>query len=424
MIGRGVSVVLIILILYSPYMVLTRSEYQRVNLSMQIQTELAVPSDIEYNSSVSILSDSDFVEQNWPGNGTESSPYLISNLRFPSTELFPITIGNTRLHFVVNNCVFDPVGFGETMCDESAITLINVTNGAIENCNISSKSRGISTWNVNNTKFRYNRISDCGVSFYMNYLFNCEFSNNTIHSNFFALDGNELRNCSFTGNLVVEGEYGIYLNSACINNTVLQNRIGWFTEANAKDDGSSNLWRENSWNDWDGVGSYLISGSAGNIDNSPSLFNEDVLGPVFEYYRYNGITADLIKPLESFTFSVNVSDFSGVESVSLFIRKGQWVDDVLQSVWIEYIMGHQPQDEVPNRYTYTFPCNRSFSATYLYLATDTLGYSRQTDVDSFSFGCCMGYPPNPSPLQNAILTSILIGAGILILAVVFRRNKS
>ena len=134
--------------------------------------------------------------------------------------------------------------------------------------------------------------------------------------------------------------------------------------------------------------------------------------------------ADLLEPFYSFTFVVNVSDATGVDMVSLFISGGySIVDGRYVANWIEYTMKHQPVEGNPNRYTYTFDCNGSFSATYHYWANDTLGFSRRGEIDSFSISHFpWGLPStNNPPLSSGYL--ILLPVGAIIIIWLIRRLK-
>ena len=211
---------------------------------------------------------------------------------------------------------------------------------------------------------------------------------------------------------------------------ISENRVGWCDHTFAYDGGFGNNWTGNSWSDWNGVGPYLIPGTAGSVDESPTLFDEDVHGPAFEFYRYNGVTADLVNPLISFTFAVNVSDATAVDTVILYIRNIEWTNTSLTDpfgdpqqigvvYWIPYIMERQTVEGIHDSFIYTFECDRSFSATYIFWANDTLGYSRWSDIDSFSLGCCMG----PPSVSNVIFTFILVFLGGVAVLILVRRYK-
>ena len=272
------------LILYSPYLALPGCDFQVTNDLTAIKTQFLSPSDSIYNSSVAILSDADFVLQNWPGNGTKSQPYLISNLRFSSTEDWPIKIYNTRAYFLVSNCVVESSEMYPAAYDGKGIILNNVTNGIIVNCSISNKNAGVYISDANNTIVRNNLIIACDIGISIHRLERCTFSNNSIRMGYEGIQTYKLRFSNLTGNLIVESHTGLGLSVHCTNNTISMNRIGWCIESNAKDFGSNNIWIGNSWSDWNGQGPYVIPGSAGSIDESPLLFDEDVIAPMFEFY--------------------------------------------------------------------------------------------------------------------------------------------
>jgi hypothetical protein len=61
------------------------------------------------------------------------------------------------------------------------------------------------------------------------------------------------------------------------NVTVTVNRIGW-NGLNARDDGLTNYWDQgsgngNAWSDYSGTGAYVIQGTAGSVDNFPTLLS-------------------------------------------------------------------------------------------------------------------------------------------------------
>ena len=428
MIGKeGVSLILVLLVVFSPYLIITEENTPRINDTTSIETKHYHSSEVEYNSSVEILADGDFVVQGWPGNGTESSPYLISNLRFISRDVWPIIIYHTRAHFVINNCVVEPTDVSLGARWGKGILLSNVTNGVVENCTIHDMNAGVYISDANNTIVRNNLIIACDTAISIHRIERCTFSNNSIRMGYEGISTYKLRNSNLTGNMIVESYTGLGLSPETMNNTISQNRIGWCTEVNAFDTGSGNIWDGNSWSDWDEVGPYLISGRAGSIDESPTLFDEDVLGPTIEFNYQGGVIADLLEPIYSYTFSATVTDATGVDSVSLFKCNGYLIEDgrLVQSIWIEYNMEHQPIEGNPNRYSYTFDCNGTFGATYYFWTNDTLGFSRRSEIDSFSIGYFPWGPSstvNPPSLNPGVL--LLLPLGALIVILLFRRIRS
>ncbi|MEM4734541.1 MAG: hypothetical protein QXS20_02400 [Candidatus Thorarchaeota archaeon] len=54
---------------------------------------------------VYVTSDMDFVVQGWPGNGTESDPFVIEGLDIATSGTTCITVQNTTAYFEIRGCV-------------------------------------------------------------------------------------------------------------------------------------------------------------------------------------------------------------------------------------------------------------------------------------------------------------------------------
>ena len=363
----------------------------------------------EYNSSIEVLSDADFVSQEWPGSGTESSPYLISNLRFSYPDQEPIIIANTRAHFVVRNCVFEKQGMPPLYGSVNAISIFNASNGIIRDCTISTTGVAIGVSNSSEMMILNNQVRDTEQGFNLESLERSVICNNSLNSGYVGFHTDGLISCNITRNTIVETEWGIVLGEFCVNNSISLNRIGWCEEY-AHDYGSGNMWDSNSWSNWNGVGPYIISGTAGSIDESPSLFDEDVLGPKIEFDHPPG----LLDSNGVFTFSIIVTDVSGVDSVVIYIRETWWVgDETVRSNWSDFAM--QPS-EIQNNYTFSFQTNDCWSLSFIVLANDTLGHSRMSDMDSFEVNPHFPtFPPPPPPPPNF---QLFIALGILFVLIV------
>ncbi|MHA2263904.1 MAG: NosD domain-containing protein [Candidatus Thorarchaeota archaeon] len=82
-----------------------------------------------------ILSDVDFQNQGWPGNGSASNPYMISDLEVAGNSSYPaIMIEDTTAYFVIDNCTLQDGGFYWT------VRMNRVQNGVINDCVISDAS--------------------------------------------------------------------------------------------------------------------------------------------------------------------------------------------------------------------------------------------------------------------------------------------
>ncbi|MFO7836642.1 MAG: right-handed parallel beta-helix repeat-containing protein [Candidatus Thorarchaeota archaeon] len=100
----------------------------------------------EHTAHVPILIDeeSDFEAQGWPGSGTESSPYVISDLNITyNVDQVLIRVYNTDSYFVIKDCYLGQLSA------RRAIHLENVTNADIEFVTVSSAGDGINAVNAN-----------------------------------------------------------------------------------------------------------------------------------------------------------------------------------------------------------------------------------------------------------------------------------
>ncbi len=94
---------------------------------------------VEPDTSIEILSDAEFESHSLSGNGTVINPYVISGLNL-SCDVFCVRVENTRAHFVIANSTFS--SFNRTI-DTHLIEFYNVSNGIVNNCNISNGYYGV-----------------------------------------------------------------------------------------------------------------------------------------------------------------------------------------------------------------------------------------------------------------------------------------
>lgn len=120
-----------------------------------------------------INSDSDFLNQGWPGSGTEEEPFVIEGLNITYEEEC-IVISNTRAFFELRDCLI--VSHGSYT--DAAIEFENVTDATIQNCIVDSYQDGIHFMNVNDSHVLYNTVIQAGTAFEFEYVNNCEILNN------------------------------------------------------------------------------------------------------------------------------------------------------------------------------------------------------------------------------------------------------
>ena len=86
----------------------------------------------EPHEPIEIMSDLDFAEQGWPGNGIESDPYVIEGYEIRG-QYSCIFVGNTSAYFVARNCL---LMLGGPQGNGPAISFHNVTHDSAHYCKL------------------------------------------------------------------------------------------------------------------------------------------------------------------------------------------------------------------------------------------------------------------------------------------------
>ncbi|TFG94022.1 hypothetical protein E4H12_15965, partial [Candidatus Thorarchaeota archaeon] len=162
-------------------------------------TSNIIPSYISH-SPIFIDTDSDFVSQGYPGNGSIVNPYLIMGFNITTTGVC-IRIQDTSSHFIIRDCILS----GGTA--NNGIELSYVDNGIIRNNTIFEKNRGIYTNHASGVTIFNNTIFDnalIGVNIY-------ESSHNNI-----------VANNTIIG---INNGQAVYISQSCSNNVISNNTI-------------------------------------------------------------------------------------------------------------------------------------------------------------------------------------------------------
>ncbi len=284
--------------------------------------------DLQEHDPIEIFSDADFADQGWPGNGSESNPFIIENLKFRA-QWGSIVIWNTTKYFEIRRCYFTrltPTSGGP------AVNFWNVTNGHVINNIINGTSYGVGIRNSTNVVVTDNTVYDTnfgGIFFWEGK--EILITNNTIHhTNGFGIEMDETTDFTIRDNRIYESYRGLYLkdvqsgnilrniiwrnefgvdlvighsiitNNSIYGNTeigirvrtgiasnmIYGNRIGWNGVQNAEDNSNSTGWDDglgtgNSWSDYNGTGQYPVPGSSSSLDRWP-LILVDNAAPVVD----------------------------------------------------------------------------------------------------------------------------------------------
>ncbi len=238
-----------------------------------------------------IQSDSDFLTQGWPGNGSSDDPYLIGSLSFAGEDP-AITIRNTRAHFIIRNCRISGSG------TESGLEFDNVSHGSIEACRFENLSCALFAERSNYTvvtgcsvlaswdslifgwchsgSIESNLIEGTGGGFGVGIAIadHMDIINNTVSNESAGVYLSDVSSSSIVNNSIYNNDVGIEIRGASEQNRLYRNTIGPNTDNNALDNGLNNTWDDgvsqgNVWSDYTGVLEYPIPGTAGSVDRYP-----------------------------------------------------------------------------------------------------------------------------------------------------------
>ncbi len=186
-------------------------------------------------------------ENQWPGDGSKDDPYVIKGLNITSSTSRGIWITNVDFYFTITDCFVKATssGLGD------GIILSLTKNGLVINNTIEDSGRyGVYMSSSQNNTIFNNTISNCtydGVycgSFASdndivdNTIFNCTngigvgtdesynyIANNTIYQNEKGIRFSSSANNTVFSNTITDNEYGIHLDTQCLDNKILNNSI-------------------------------------------------------------------------------------------------------------------------------------------------------------------------------------------------------
>ena len=179
--------------------------------------------DLTPHGPIEIISDDDFNSYSFPGNGSESNPFIIENYEIITSNGKGISITGTTKYFVIRNCYLDAVDWGLYVYGVAEGTA-TIMNNILEN-NI----YGMSLWHstgyvvINNT-CRYN--TEYGIQLDTSHE-SAVINNTCSFNNAYGVYQWNSTNSFFTNNICIDNQMrGIYLqdtNSAVLTNNTCTN---------------------------------------------------------------------------------------------------------------------------------------------------------------------------------------------------------
>jgi len=233
------------------------------------------------------------------------------------------TISNVVAEDIVGHAVLIDHSMNFTITDSDISTyrtygiyIRNSSNGTVSDCSFDTGYIGLCLVSCYNIDIMLNEFNNYGY-FYMSNSENIAIVSNTFSVQYYGIhisqsDFNEIRNNTIQAgdiglyleysenNTIIENDFfsceiGIYLKSNSIMNKVYLNRFWDNSIYNAVDDTTNNYWDNGSvgnyWDDYHGLTpSYIISGSAGAMDQFPGHFAEvgapEIFGLLFLEFNF------------------------------------------------------------------------------------------------------------------------------------------
>lgn len=163
---------------------------------------------------IEISGNSDFAGQasmeGWPGNGSESDPYVINGLNITSGDYVEcIHIEDVSVFFEISDCVMTSIPEYS-----SCIHFYEVSNALVESCTISSPVDSLMLGRVHDSIIRNNVVYGRRTAVLLWETTRCSFVSNTFYDGgvtLWPMDETELRN-EFLNNTVRGGKLGYFLN--------------------------------------------------------------------------------------------------------------------------------------------------------------------------------------------------------------------
>ena len=244
---RKMVVLLIASILWLPVVSVLGGDYE-------VGGALKDGSILEERNGILIEGDSDFTSDNGvsSGSGILSDPYIIENFRINTSKTNGIDIRNTSSHFEIRNCLIS--GGNDKRSGFLGISLINVKNGSVINCDINNNHRGIIGEGSSDTEIKNCTITGnmYGILFSQNCrnlnITEMECNNNSVGVRL----GQEVSDCHIANNSFRKNMFsGIVLWDGCSGNTIENNTCSEsYWGVTPKDIGGSGIYLKSSDNNY------------------------------------------------------------------------------------------------------------------------------------------------------------------------------
>jgi parallel beta-helix repeat protein len=318
---------------------------------------------------IEILNDSAFGPSgyNFPGNGTEIDPYMISGYNITDSSGILIHIEDTSKHFKIENCYLD--GNGSFF---QCIYLINVNYGTIKSniiCDTLVSSMFSAAIHLNtshNITLLDNTIFDCDHGIFLSYSLENTILNNTIRDNKlsgvdFAIFLNESSKTTIVNNTIHDftgsnapavGIFQFFSDNNLVHGNLIYNLFSNIVTNGIMATGScdNNNYTSNTIYNSDTYAIYIQDNSNNNTVFNNTLFDLSTAIALYDNSRFNNISNNIIYNITNDALSFTESHNNTVSS--------NVMDDAGHGLYLF--------DSYYNTFRYNSISNSSYYGLYIY----------------------------------------------------------
>jgi parallel beta-helix repeat protein len=249
----------------------TQTQYSRRPL------DIAFPS--QTSESIVIDGNTQLAQRSSGGVGTRTDPYLIEGLDIRVSSGSCITIQDTTSFFVISHCVLS-----SDSRQDDIIGFYAVENGIIENCYVKGGIIGARFSFCTNCSIRKSVCIENNQGIAVSDSDNCTVVECISHSNAIGVSIGA-RDSAVINSSIYRNDHGVNVDSYSERSRIYYNKIGW-NSVNAQNDSNSTDFTDgvgtgNAWSDYNGNGTYAITGAALSIDSFPSIL-VDSANPIID----------------------------------------------------------------------------------------------------------------------------------------------
>ncbi len=273
------------------------------------------------HGAIVIWGDDDFEDYDFPGRGTESNPYRISEYNITTDSLIGISIWNTKKYFVIENCYINATKIGisiESVAPGSAVISKNICDA--------NPGIGIVIYYSPQTALIGNECNNNGYGIIVDSSSGCILTENTCKNNEIGIIIYYSQLASLTQCVSKNNNLGIYIGYSASTSVseceVNNNHKGFSVEESAVIRIESSVISHNSY------GIILLKSRASIIENNEIEYNyfgiylekNSLLYIKNNYFTYNAMGVYFYSNVDTSTITSNYFELNYIYAISIEVN--------------------------------------------------------------------------------------------------------